>query len=206
VREELNMEEEGWKAKEVENMFGENKEDEGLKYLNKHSHFHPYGFTLFKKPFKYMRINTVLRCMKKYTGLDLELSFVRKRKRTEVSEDEAENEEGTEEVENDGTDRDEEGTDENEVEKSDNENEEDEVEKSDESDVSSSEDEICKSVKRMKFKRSGESSDSEEDSSDSDTMRKKFRTKTNVCTKCKKNFSTKSNLTKHYARCLEKTD
>jgi hypothetical protein len=219
--------EEAWKAKEIENMIEENKEDGDMKYLNKHSHFNPYGFTVLKKPFKYMRINTVLRCLKKYSGLSLEIGFIQKRNkgRTEVPEDgtEAEDDDGEEnEVEksDDGDDADRDENDvepeseEDEVEKSDDEDEEDQVESEDD-ERSSSEDEVCKSVKRMKFKRSGEtsdgSSDTDEDSGNEkfERMRKEFRSKTtssNVCPKCKKKFSNRSNLGKHYTRCLTKTD
>jgi hypothetical protein len=195
-------------------MIEENKEDENMKYLNKHSHFHPYGFTVLKKPFKYMRINTVLRCLKKYSGLTLELGFIQKQNKV-----------GTERTLTEGDEVSDKKSDDD---KSNEESEEDEVEKSDEDDESSSsssdddDEEVCKSVKRIKLKRSpsDETSDGSSDGSDTDEdsgnekferMRTEFRSKTtddssNVCPKFKKNFSTKSNLGKHYTRCLVKTD
>jgi hypothetical protein len=194
--------EEDWKAKEIENMLEENDED--MQYLNKHSHFHPYGFTVLKKPFKYMRINTLLRCLEKYSGLEVELGFIRKRNkgRTEAPEDGTEDEEvpAEEDVEEVEKSDDVEESDENEVEKSDDENEEDE--QSDNESLSS-EDEVCKSVK-MKFKRSVETSDESDSDEDSgngqfERARKKFKTKdSNVCLPCKKSFSTRSNAVRHY--------
>jgi hypothetical protein len=194
------MEEEGWKAKEIENMLEENDED--LNYVNKHTHFYPHGFTMLRKPFKYMHLNTVLRCLKKYSDLDLELSFVRKRKK-EVPEDDEEVGGDENEVENDGEVEsddlyDEVSDDVPEAEDDEVEGDENEVK----SDESSSEDEVCKSVKRMKFNRSPGDTESDTDNEKFERMRKK----SNVCPKCKKNFSNSSNLSRHYTKCLTKTD
>jgi hypothetical protein len=190
------MEEEGWKAREIENMFEES--DETMKCLNKHSHFYPYGFTILRTPFEYERLNNVLRRLKKYTGLDLELSFVRKRKapgdeRTEEGI-ESDDEKSGEEVENDENEVENDSSDEVEPESEESEKSGNQVESHD---SSSSEDEVCKSVKRMKFsaETSDESNDTEEESDSN---------RNNVCVPCKKSFSNRSNAVRHYKNCPKK--